>query len=99
MDPVDGAADSIELVKLEDVLVVKLAEVVGTSTDRVVGLPLMVVATNATEGVEVVLVVPLTVSALLQLLSKLGRCNLPSRGATTPARTPVDTHKATLKKD
>lgn len=58
VDPVDGAADSIELVKLEDVLVVKLAEVVGTSTDTVVSWPLIVVATNAAEGIEVVLVVP-----------------------------------------
>jgi len=58
VDPVDGAADSIELDKLEDVLVVKLAEVVGMLTDSVVGWPLTVVATNAAVGVEVVLVVP-----------------------------------------
>jgi hypothetical protein len=58
VDPVDVAADSIELVKFEDVLVVKLVEVVGASTDTVVSLPLTVVAINATEGIELVLVVP-----------------------------------------
>jgi len=58
VDPVDGAADSIELAELEDVLVAKLAEVLGASTETVVSWPLMVVATNAAEGIEVVLVVP-----------------------------------------
>jgi hypothetical protein len=58
VDPVDVAADSIELVELEDMLVVKLVEVVGASTDTVVRRPLIVVAINAAEGIEVVLVVP-----------------------------------------
>ena len=58
MDPVEAAADTIELVELEDVLVVKLVEVVGASTDMVVSWPLIVVATNAAEGIEVVLAVP-----------------------------------------
>ena len=58
VDPVDVVSDSIELVELEDVLVVKLAEVVGALTDTVVSWPLTVVAINAADGIEVVLVVP-----------------------------------------
>ena len=57
VDPVGAADDSIEVVELEDVLVVELIVVVGTVTDTVVSWPLMVVATNAAEGIEVVLVV------------------------------------------
>lgn len=58
MDPVDGAGDSIELVELEEVLVAKLVDIVGASTDTVVSWPLTVVAINPTEGIDVVLVVP-----------------------------------------
>lgn len=57
VDDVDAAADCIELVKLEDMLVARFTEVVGAATDTVVIWPLMVVATNATEGIELVLVV------------------------------------------
>ena len=57
VDGVDAAADCIELVKLEDMLVARFTEVVGAATDKVVIWPLMVVATNATEGIELVLVV------------------------------------------
>ena len=58
VDPVDGAGDSIELVELEEVLVAKLVDIVGASTDTVVSWPLTVVAINPTEGIDVVLVVP-----------------------------------------
>ena len=58
VDPVDGAGDAIELVELEEVLVAKLVEVVGASTETVVSWPLTVVAINPSERIEVVLVVP-----------------------------------------
>lgn len=59
---VDAAADSVVSVEVVDGVVARSTEVVGTATDMVVSCPLMVVATNAAVGADVVLVVSAIVS-------------------------------------
>jgi len=100
---VDAAGESVAVSAVEVVegVAARFTEVVGTATEMVVTFPLIVVSTNATVGVEVVLVV---VPTRCQHSIPMLECNgtwlekLPSRGRTTAASAD-EKHKSRLARE